>query len=155
VPVRVLVSRMPQLLRDLLTEMLDAEPDIEVVTSLHEDAELTGDVWRARADVLIVQLATEAEQAMCASLLGRLPHLKVVAISPTATGARMYELRPACGLVGDLTTERLLAVVRGGPLPMALALVATDEELEAELAARVAGPEAGRIRVTPPWGQRS
>jgi hypothetical protein len=38
---------------------------------------------------------------------------------------------------------------------MAQALVATDEELEVELAARVAGPEAGRIRVTPPWGQRS
>jgi DNA-binding NarL/FixJ family response regulator len=134
---------MPQLLRDLLTEMLDAEPDIEVVTSLHADTDLTADVWRAKADVLIVQLATEAEQALCASLLGSLPHLKVVAISPTATGATMYQLRPACELVGALTSERLLAVVRNGPLP-----------LESDLALRSAGSEAVRVHVTPPWGFR-
>ena len=143
---------MPQLLRDLLTEMLDAEPDIEVVTSLHDDAELTGDVWRAKADVLIVPLATEAEQATCASLLGRLPHLKVVAISPTASGAAMYELRPACGLVGDLTSERLLAIVRSGPVSIPLGITSTDEELDAELSLRATGAEGARVRVVPPWG---
>jgi DNA-binding NarL/FixJ family response regulator len=148
------MSHMPTLLRDLLSEMLDAEDDIAVVTALREDDELADAVWRTHADVLIVQLAELSEQAACAALLSRLPHLKVVALSQTATGATMYELRPARGLIGEVTSARLLAVLRRSTLPMPAERVIIEAEPAAEPTAHEGGSALVGVRVAPPWEGR-
>lgn len=81
--VRVLIANRPRLMRDVVMATLADQPDIEIVGETQNDNEITELVEKVRPDFVIIALdEPESRPGICGFLLGRYPHLKVLAIAP-------------------------------------------------------------------------
>ena len=81
--VRVLVANHPRLMRDLVLAVIADQPDIEVIGEVQDESELAGAVEETQPDVLILALEDADKRiAQCGFLLGRYPHMKILALAP-------------------------------------------------------------------------
>jgi len=89
--VKVLVANRPRLMKDLVLATIGDQPDIEVVGEAENDSEITELVDRARPDYLIVALEEpETRPGLCGFLLGRYPHMKILAVAPERNSGIFY-----------------------------------------------------------------
>lgn len=80
--IRVLVANRPRLMRDLVLATMAEQPDIEVVGEAQNDGEITELVDKTRPDFLIIALEEpEQHPSLCGFLLGRYPHMRILAVS--------------------------------------------------------------------------
>jgi len=119
--IRILLLRLPRLVRDLLAERLGAEPDLEVVDA----GEAPGDgaaaaLARLEPDVVVVGLGADERPLVWAEMLGRLPHLKLLALEERGRDVSLYELRPTRTRLGPLSPSDVVAAVRRALRPMPL-----------------------------------
>lgn len=69
-------------MRELVLETIADQPDIEVVGTVQEQAELADVVEKTRPDYLIIALEqAQDHQAYCGFLLGRYPQMRILAVS--------------------------------------------------------------------------
>lgn len=81
--IRVLVANRPRLMRELVLATISDQPDIEVVGEIRDEAEITSAVEEAQPDFVIMALGKLDERpALCTDLMGRFPHLRIVALAP-------------------------------------------------------------------------
>jgi AmiR/NasT family two-component response regulator len=89
--VRVLIANRPRLMRELLMATIADQPDIEIVGEIHDEADLAEVVEQVRPDVLIVAMdEPEKRLGQCGFLLGRYPHMKILALAPEQNRALFY-----------------------------------------------------------------
>jgi len=89
--VRVLVANHPRLMRELVLAVIADQPDIEVIGEVQDESELAGAVEEAQPDVLILALDHANEHiAQCGFLLGRYPHMKILALAPEQNRGVFY-----------------------------------------------------------------
>jgi DNA-binding NarL/FixJ family response regulator len=89
--IRVLVANRPQLMRELVLAVIADQPDIEVIGEVRDDSELPGAVEESQPDVLILALEDVDQRiAQCGFLLGRHPHMKILALAPEQNRGLYY-----------------------------------------------------------------
>jgi len=113
----LLLVDMPRMLGEIVTDALEAEADFEVLGEV-EGAAVREAVERQPVDVVVVG---HDDDALAAGLLDVRPRLKVLGVIDDGRDAALYELRPHRALVGELSPERLVAVIREAGPPSASA----------------------------------
>jgi DNA-binding NarL/FixJ family response regulator len=89
--VRVLVANHPRLMRELVLAVIADQPDIEIIGALEDEKELTEAIEQARPDILILALDNADQRvAQCGFLLGRHPHMKILALAPEQNRGMFY-----------------------------------------------------------------
>lgn len=89
--VRVLVANRPRLMRELVLAVIADQPDIEVVGEVQEESALAEAIDEAQPDVLILALDDAGKSiAQCGFLLGRHPHMKILALAPEQNRGLFY-----------------------------------------------------------------
>jgi hypothetical protein len=106
------------MLRDLVTEIIHNEPDMEVVEEIVEldlvdTTEVVHRVIHARANLLLVGTADSQLADTCTRLLEDYPRLRVLGISTEGRSGFVSELRPHGTSVGELSPQALLTAIRG------------------------------------------
>jgi hypothetical protein len=92
---------MPKLLKDIVTDALAAEADVELVDSLGPGADLViGSFPEPSADVV-------------ERILREQPRVKVLGVEPTDGSAYLTELRPYRRVLGQVSPGQLVQVIRG------------------------------------------
>ena len=101
-PVRVAVVDLPQMLSEIVKNILEEAADVALVKpSEREDAD-------------VVILPAEGEDLPAAGLmqLARRPKAKVLTITGQGSTAYLYELRPHRTALGEVSADTLLAAIR-------------------------------------------
>jgi DNA-binding NarL/FixJ family response regulator len=110
--IRVLLADMPPMLRDIVTDAVSNEPDVEVLGGLGPGESLEATLERVQPDVLIIGRRppdlTVAEEVWL-----KWPRVKVLMIAGGGRSAVLYLLRPAEIALGDVSPEGLAAAIRG------------------------------------------
>jgi hypothetical protein len=89
--VRVLVANRPRLMRELVMATVSDQPDIEVVGEVVNEGELTEVVEQVQPDVLILAMNDpEKSLGQCGFLLGRYPHMRILALAPEQNRGIFY-----------------------------------------------------------------
>jgi DNA-binding NarL/FixJ family response regulator len=89
--IRVLVANRPRLMKDLVLATIGDQPDIEVVGETEDETEITELVERTRPDYLIIALQEpEARPGLSGFLLGRYPHMKILALAAERNSGMFY-----------------------------------------------------------------
>ena len=103
-----------RLLRDLVEQLLSAEPDIEIVGSDELGSTLVAAADATSATLVILADGEGELGDACVKLLRARPRLRAMAIVNDGREGWLYELRPHRELVceGELSRERLVTAVR-------------------------------------------
>jgi hypothetical protein len=105
-PIRVVVADLSGLLTDIVTDTLEAAPDIAVTVASASEA------LAVDADVAVVQGPPAGLPALGRELLGLRPRMQVVAVRCDGQATSLYELRPHERKLGEISPEALLDAVR-------------------------------------------
>jgi AmiR/NasT family two-component response regulator len=78
-------------MRELLMTTIADQPDIEIVGEVGDEGDLAEIVEQVRPDVLIVAMdEPEKRLGQCGFLLGRYPHMRILALAPEQNRALFY-----------------------------------------------------------------
>jgi hypothetical protein len=99
---------MPRMLADMIGSAAASAGDVAVVGDV--DAADAADVLRVMQTDVVVIGRDEAQ--LVSGLLAIRPSLKVLAVIDDGRDAALYELRPHKRAVGELSPDRLMALVR-------------------------------------------
>jgi len=92
--IRVVLVGIPQLLADIVEELIARQPDIELVASVDSSRDLRRAVRRAQPDVILCRASGTRLPATYYELIEAHPHLRVLAIEANDRTGFVYELRP-------------------------------------------------------------
>lgn len=113
-PIRVLLLGLPVMLRQIVSQTIAAEPDLEIVGEL-EDMRLAA---ARQPHVVIVGLGADEPvleacvPAVVRALLDHLPRAKVLGLLPDGRSGYVYELRPQRAPIGELSPATLITSIR-------------------------------------------
>jgi DNA-binding NarL/FixJ family response regulator len=111
---KILLSSRPKLVSDVIRDLIDRQPDMEVVGEVIDPIELLRVAGETAVDVVIVTpIGTDAEPRICHHLLVGFPDLKVVALSERGDAAFLYQTEKPRLRIDDPTTESILGAIRG------------------------------------------
>ncbi len=108
--------RVPRMLRDILQQLVAAEPDMEVVPEAAEAGAAGASLAERGIDVLVITNRGGLLPRNCRRLLDRAPHLRIVVLTPDGRMATVYRLVLQSTLCEDVSPEQLLAAVRSSGL---------------------------------------
>jgi DNA-binding NarL/FixJ family response regulator len=110
--IRVVVSGMPRMLREMVTALVQAQADMAVVGAASSDAELHPLALRTAPDVVILAVDDDGVPAAGRELVYREPHVKLIAVAAAGRQAWLYELRPVERPLGEMSPEVLVETIR-------------------------------------------
>lgn len=104
---------LPQILRDVITDIVEDQPDMDVVGDLPEDAE-PAMVEDLAGTFIAVRAGPNGELPDLGTRLleRRARGLRVLGLSSEGRRGFLYELRPTEVAIGEISTERLVNVIR-------------------------------------------
>jgi hypothetical protein len=118
---RVLVANRPRFMRELVLATIRDQPDIEVVGETEDEAQITEMVEHFRPDYLILALEGEVRPDLCGFLLGRYPHMKILAVGSERNHSIFYWAFVDIRSKAVETSEQgMLAVLRNRPEMVAI-----------------------------------
>jgi DNA-binding NarL/FixJ family response regulator len=106
---RILLADLPRLLREIVTEALEAQSDMEVVASVADFETLAQTIEQSRAEVIVIG---HDDPEVAAGLLERCPPLAVIAVTGDAKESQYYELRPHRVELGEISPSELVETIR-------------------------------------------
>lgn len=92
--IRVILVGIPQLLADIVEELIARQPDIELVGSVAANRDLRRAIRRARPDVILCRASGAGLPAVYGEILEGHPHLRLLAIEASERTGFVYDLRP-------------------------------------------------------------
>ena len=110
--IRVLLASMPRMLRDVFKLLIVEQPDMEVVGELGNGVELLLATSQIQPDIVIMGVEGSELPGIGSHLLNEFPHVKLLGVTADAQHLSLYELRPHAGLIGDISPQGLLDVIR-------------------------------------------
>lgn len=104
----LLLVDMPRMLRDIVVDALSKADDVDVV------GEVDGDRAREVVQTTSVDFVITGrdDARLAAELLESRPCVKVLAMIDDGRESALYELRPERVALGELSAQRLVAIVR-------------------------------------------
>jgi hypothetical protein len=106
-PIRVVLVDMPNMLHDVVSDLIAGAAELELVGDLRDADGLDRAVAGGNADVVVAG-AGSVEPGPFAKLLGAHERLAVLTIDWTGRDSRLYELRR----LGEVSPDDLLATIR-------------------------------------------
>ena len=111
--IRVLLSSRPKLLSEVVRNMIEHQPDMEVVDEIIDPVQLLLAVRITKVDVVIVTpLDSSGEPKICRHLLAEYPKLKVVTVSATGEAAYLYQTNLARLCLDEPSGQSILDAIR-------------------------------------------
>jgi hypothetical protein len=108
--IRILVRRMPGVLTDIVTRLLDQAQDLDVAMSEEDDFEATFN--RSQPDIVVLTCDESERQELGSRLLRKHPALKVLTIVGDGRNAFLYLTAPQELMLGELSPESLISTIR-------------------------------------------
>ncbi len=104
---------MPRMLRDIVTDAVTAEPDIDVVGEVPAFAALSEAAGRTGADCVVMAVDGDGIPEECARLVWDAPAMRLVLVSPDGLLASVYRLVPRRDFLAEVSPRSLLEAIRG------------------------------------------
>jgi DNA-binding NarL/FixJ family response regulator len=123
---RVLLAQLPQMLRDLVSEIVGRESDMEIVGEVSEGAQLVAVAHATDAEFVIADLGDAELPSPYRELLDERPRMKVLGLEGDGRLGVLYELVPRKMALGELTARNLVTVIRTGSDDSPLAGASVD-----------------------------
>jgi len=105
------------MLSDIITDIVNCQPDMEMVGMATGRVSLTEAVAEADADVVVVGLPDADLPSEYAVLLGARPQTRLLGVSGDGRHAFLYELRPYRRTLGEVSPEALSEAIRTAVRP--------------------------------------
>ena len=117
--IKVLLASRPKMLSDVVRNMVERQPDMEVVSEVLDPIELLFAARATSVDVVIVTpLDSDGETKLCRHLLAEHPHLIIVALSAQGEAAFLYGSRSPKKRVDEPSEQSILGAVRAAMKPI-------------------------------------
>lgn len=110
--IRVLLSTPSRMLHEMLSEVIQVQPDMELVSDADGTAGLRGAVARTHPDILVVIPEHKIDRGSFEDLLFAAPRLRVLAVSDNGRTGLLYRLRPSRARLGEMSPAALLDAIR-------------------------------------------
>ncbi len=110
-PVRVVITEMDGLLRDIVGDALGRDASIEVI-EVDAGADPVEVVSRRRVQVVILGLANSELPEIGARLFEAQPGLKLLGVGGDGRRVYLYELQPVTKALGEVSLDRFVDIVR-------------------------------------------
>jgi DNA-binding NarL/FixJ family response regulator len=110
--VRIFLVTTPGLLRDLVVETLNEEPDMAIVGEAHDYATLERALERTPADLVIWTVAGNDMRHVCRGLFEAHAQLKVLTVRNDGRQAWLCELQPQRTELGEISPRLLVETIR-------------------------------------------
>ena len=111
--IRVLLTDLPRMLREILRSLLAAQPEMSVAVADEPSTPLVTAVDQARARVVILGQEAPAMTSRCRELLEQRPRVQVLAVSVDGRRTTLYGLRPYRKPLGEVEPDKIVDAVRG------------------------------------------
>ncbi len=111
--IRILLSSRPKLLSEVIRNMIEHQPDMEVVGEVLDPLQLFRASLRTPADVVIITpLKANGEPKICHLLLVEHPLLKIVTQSEKGDVAYLYQLGMSRKCIDEPSGQSILDAIR-------------------------------------------
>ena len=104
---------MPPMLREIVREIVVAEPDLELVGE-HDAIDVADAVERDRPDFVIVGADAAADESV-RSVIGARLRPRALEVGGDGRESVLYELRPHRVSLGEISSDTLLGAIRAAP----------------------------------------
>lgn len=116
--IKVLLSVRPKMLAEVIRNMVERQPDMEVVSEELDPIELLLAASTTPVDVVIVApLNSEGEPKICRHLLAEYPQLKIVTLSGKGDAAFLYASDSRKKRIEESSESSLLGAMRASSNP--------------------------------------
>ena len=89
--IRVLVACQPRLMREIVTEMISRQPDIEVIAEVQEENKIVHLAGELHPDWILIALdKPDQKPDICNSIFDHFPHIKVLALASERNNCIFY-----------------------------------------------------------------
>lgn len=115
---RVLIAGLDRLVSDLVSRLVNAQPDMEVVGTREPAEDLLAAAARTNASIAL--LAADASGLLAAAhrVLDDRPQLRLVALQDAGRAVVVLELRPCLVRYGDASPDGLVQAIRRATQPL-------------------------------------
>jgi hypothetical protein len=110
--IKVVLAEMPSLLADVITDIIALEEDIEIIPGNWSAADLFEISKASDVDFVILVGRSDSEVILYEDLLLQTPHVRVLAIVGAGRRGRLFEMRPSCVSLGELSPKIVLKAIR-------------------------------------------
>ena len=107
--IRILLANRPRMMREVVREMIEAQPDMEVVGEVLDPLELIVAVRETEADAVILALEGSEEPGLTSHLLAEYPKLTILGLPSRGKTAFV---RPGRQEIVDPTGPKILEALR-------------------------------------------
>jgi DNA-binding NarL/FixJ family response regulator len=111
-PTRVVLGRMPRLLREIVMQLIQGEPDVQILGEATEEDAVASLLQGGDADVLVIEDAADEGPDFGQRLVCRYPHVRVLALSPDGRRAELRWLEPRITRSTDVSPGELMRLLR-------------------------------------------
>jgi DNA-binding NarL/FixJ family response regulator len=112
VSIRVLFESFPPVLDGLFEEVIEGQPDMELVGVATEPLDILIAAGQTRADVVLLAMPDGELPGVASHLLNEYQHIKVLAVSLHSQHAFLYQLRTELVPLGEASPGALLEAIR-------------------------------------------
>jgi DNA-binding NarL/FixJ family response regulator len=117
--IKVLLSSRPKLLSEVIRNMIEHQPDMEVVGEVLDPLQLLRASRQTVVDVVIITpLKANGEPKICHLLLAEHPRLKIVTQSAEGEAAYLYQSGVHKQRIDEPSGQSLLGAIREALLPV-------------------------------------
>lgn len=111
--IKVLLANKPRILRESLKDLIQGQPDMEVVAEVFDPVELLLKVGETHADVVLVELPDAAKDpGICSHLLAEYPEVLILAVSSGSGRAFLYRQTLSRQPIEQISSMGVLSAIR-------------------------------------------
>jgi DNA-binding NarL/FixJ family response regulator len=111
--IKVLLARRSKFLFVVIQNMIERQPDMEVIGEVLDPIELLVAARTTPVDVVLVTpIESSGEPKICQDLLAEYPHLRIVTISENGKSAYLYEAGSRKKRINGPSRESIFSVIR-------------------------------------------
>lgn len=110
---RLLIGAMPQMLREIVKDLLADQAGLDVVDVSGTDADLVEATRRYQPDVVVTTLRELNSPELWERLVGIHPRLRLLTVSEDGRSAWLHGLVPQRIALHDVSPQELLAAILG------------------------------------------
>lgn len=111
--IRIVLGTLPRMLRDIVRDILEGQPDMHVVSDTRPDDEWRRVVARETPDIIVVQMNADGLAPLGDQVLWHHDRANVLGLSADGRSAAMYQLRLRRTTVLEVSPDGLLKAIRG------------------------------------------
>ncbi|MEP6732535.1 MAG: hypothetical protein ABJE10_17960 [bacterium] len=110
--IRILLAEVPRMLSEIIESVVEGQEDMSIVGAIDTRDRVLATLETTHADVVIVGLRSAETTTALDPVLYDRPRLKLLAISGDGRSSYLYELKPYCKPLGDVSPSGLVDAIR-------------------------------------------